>query len=406
MKHRMSARLAVRAALLALLSPLLAVPVVIGGPAQAAVATSCKPAAPIYGVDRSGALQEWLGGSPAAGATAEHAPGTPATGWQGYTQVVAAGFGVVYTVSADGTLRWWRHLGAGTGAATWAPGSGTVVGSGWNIFSHVVAVGYGVLYGLLPDGRLEWFRHTGYLTPTGPWAVGGGTVVMSGLTGVTSLAAGATGGIYTLTRDGQLRWYQHNAWLTGVGGSTAWGVGSGEVIAQGWTGVTDLVSPGGGVLLAVRADGSVTWHNHLGAVGGLVIWAPGDGAVVPGLNLGGLTGLTADPTTCSGIDRSNTAVVRQVGAIMVAGRGLAPSEFSCLDNIAVRESGWSWSATSHSTPPAYGIPQSMPGWKMQASGPDWQTNPVTQIDWMLSYVKATYGSPCAAWTWWQAHSWY
>ncbi len=192
----------------------------------------------------------------------------------------------------------------------------------------------------------------------------------------------------------------------GVGGPTAWAIGSGEVIAQGWTSVTSLVSPGGGVLLAVQADGSVTWHNHLGAIGGLVIWAPGDGAVVPGLNVAGLRSLTCRPHGCTGIDRSNVNVVKQVGSIMVAGRGLPQSEFTCLDDIATRESGWTWSATSHSVPPAYGIPQSMPGSKMAASGPDWQTNPVTQIDWMLNYVKAVYGTPCGAWTWWQAHSWY
>lgn len=40
---------------------------------------------------------------------------------------------------------------------------------------------------------------------------------------------------------------------------------------------------------------------------------------------------------------------------------------------------------------AYGIPQSLPGSKMASAGPDWQTNPVTQIRWMISYVNGRYG---------------
>ena len=45
---------------------------------------------------------------------------------------------------------------------------------------------------------------------------------------------------------------------------------------------------------------------------------------------------------------------------------------------------------------------------MAAAGPDWQTNPATQIRWGLTYIKDIYGSPCAAWSAWQARSphWY
>lgn len=45
---------------------------------------------------------------------------------------------------------------------------------------------------------------------------------------------------------------------------------------------------------------------------------------------------------------------------------------------------------------AYGIPQANPGYKMRSAGPDWRTNPATQIKWMYSYVNARYGSSCAA----------
>lgn len=45
---------------------------------------------------------------------------------------------------------------------------------------------------------------------------------------------------------------------------------------------------------------------------------------------------------------------------------------------------------------AYGIPQALPGTKMAAAGPDWRTNPWTQIRWMIGYVVSRYGSECAA----------
>jgi hypothetical protein len=43
---------------------------------------------------------------------------------------------------------------------------------------------------------------------------------------------------------------------------------------------------------------------------------------------------------------------------------------------------------------------------MASAGADWRTNPATQIKWGLSYMNERYGSPCAAWSFWQAHNWY
>ncbi len=55
---------------------------------------------------------------------------------------------------------------------------------------------------------------------------------------------------------------------------------------------------------------------------------------------------------------------------------------------------------------AYGIPQSLPGNKMAAFGDDWETNPVTQIRWMIHYVTNRYGGWHQAMDWWWAHKWY
>ena len=70
-----------------------------------------------------------------------------------------------------------------------------------------------------------------------------------------------------------------------------------------------------------------------------------------------------------------------------------------------RESAWSASAQNPSSG-AYGIPQALPGDKMATVAADWRTNPATQIKWGLGYIKDRYGTPSAAWTFWQANGWY
>jgi hypothetical protein len=72
------------------------------------------------------------------------------------------------------------------------------------------------------------------------------------------------------------------------------------------------------------------------------------------------------------------------------------SQWSCLDDIWTRESGWEWDAENASSG-AYGIPQSLPADKMATVASDYMTDATTQIKWGLGYIKDTYGSPCAAW---------
>jgi hypothetical protein len=71
------------------------------------------------------------------------------------------------------------------------------------------------------------------------------------------------------------------------------------------------------------------------------------------------------------------------------------------------ESGWNYKALNASSG-AYGIPQSLPASKMASAGPDWRTNPATQITWGLNYIRQRYYTPANAWAQWQARSphWY
>ena len=90
---------------------------------------------------------------------------------------------------------------------------------------------------------------------------------------------------------------------------------------------------------------------------------------------------------------------------MMASFGFAPATyFGCLVDLWNRESGWVYDAENASG--AYGIPQALPGSKMASAGPDWQTNPATQIRWGLGYIKEIYGNPCSAWAFEEANGYY
>ena len=90
---------------------------------------------------------------------------------------------------------------------------------------------------------------------------------------------------------------------------------------------------------------------------------------------------------------------------MIAEYGWGGEQFSCLEKLWTRESGWNYQAYNGGSG-ATGIPQSLPGSKMASVGPDWQTNASTQVRWGLNYINGSYGSPCAAWAHSNATNWY
>ncbi|WP_208609635.1 transglycosylase SLT domain-containing protein [Streptomyces atriruber] len=95
-----------------------------------------------------------------------------------------------------------------------------------------------------------------------------------------------------------------------------------------------------------------------------------------------------------------------VAQVQAMARQMIPGDqFQCFSNIVNHESTWNYKATNASSG-AYGLVQALPGSKMASAGSDWQTNPATQIKWGLNYMNDRYGSPCGAWSFWQANNWY
>lgn len=81
-------------------------------------------------------------------------------------------------------------------------------------------------------------------------------------------------------------------------------------------------------------------------------------------------------------------------------------QFSCLNALWGRESGWS--VTAHNPSGAHGIPQALPGAKMASAGPNWWNSFRTQIRWGLNYIAThkLFHTPCEANSYQAAHNYY
>lgn len=95
---------------------------------------------------------------------------------------------------------------------------------------------------------------------------------------------------------------------------------------------------------------------------------------------------------------------KATGCALAQEHGFDMEQVGCLVALWDRESGWNELAANGIG--AYGIPQALPGSKMESEGSDWETNPVTQIEWGLGYIEGRYGDPCGAWGHSEENGWY
>lgn len=86
--------------------------------------------------------------------------------------------------------------------------------------------------------------------------------------------------------------------------------------------------------------------------------------------------------------------------------GIAESDFGYVDYIIDHESGWGVTKSNYGGSGAYGLGQALPASKMAKFGPDYLTNPVTQLKWADAYAKGSYGSWANAYSHWLSrHNW-
>jgi hypothetical protein len=82
----------------------------------------------------------------------------------------------------------------------------------------------------------------------------------------------------------------------------------------------------------------------------------------------------------------------------------SPQQFSCLENLWGKESGWNPNAQNPSST-AYGIPQFLNS-TWASTGIAKTSDGYRQIDAGLVYIDSRYGSPCGAWSHSQSTGWY
>ena len=90
--------------------------------------------------------------------------------------------------------------------------------------------------------------------------------------------------------------------------------------------------------------------------------------------------------------------------LLEAGFGL--DQMGCLDQLWTRESNWRAQGPQLVVGRARHPPGPARPSKMARYGEDYLTNPGPQIRWGLDYIRNRYGTPCGAWSFWQANRWY
>jgi hypothetical protein len=178
--------------------------------------------------DGANSLGAWVGPRPVG------------RGWDGMRTVFGGGGNSIYNIDRDGLLRWYQHNGFNTGAGLEDPSAWagrTDVGRGWGDMQHVFPGGNGIIYTITDDGILRWYKHNGFLTGVGletPGAWEGPKNVGRGWGGLKHVFSGGDGIIYTIADDGILRWLKHNGFQTGAGLETPGAWEGPKNVGRGW----------------------------------------------------------------------------------------------------------------------------------------------------------------------------
>ncbi|HSB26327.1 MAG TPA: tachylectin-related carbohydrate-binding protein [Pyrinomonadaceae bacterium] len=98
-------------------------------------------------------------------------------GWGDFKLVFGGGKGIIYAITNEGKLLWCKHNGYQTGAGLETAGAWEgpkEVGRGWGDFKNVFSAGDGIIYAITEDGKLLWYKHNGYqdgrgLESAGAW---------------------------------------------------------------------------------------------------------------------------------------------------------------------------------------------------------------------------------------------
>ncbi|MFA7761813.1 peptidase S1 and S6 [Streptomyces sp. NRRL S-448] len=396
---RQAARTAVVAVLSgALGAGLITATSVLSAPAAQAAST-CSGAAPIYGILPDGRLT-FSTIAPATGELKKALIGADL----GFTPRAMAtlNFNTVLVTSTSGALYRLDVRTNNTSLVLERPPV-EIFDSGWT-HDKLTYDGHGHLYGTAGGVLLQYL--VSQPKPTGSAHIGRRKELGGGFV-LKTLAAAGDDRLLATTSAGALYSYT-------IGSDGSWD--RDDLKTSGWSGFDQVVSPGGGLYYGrIPATGAMYWYKDADP-------ADGTGTDIAyhndtPVNAGGWTQelLSAQPGAFSCTTTADPLDGRDIPAVKAAGRDLmntydggvwnSATQWNCLEQLWDRESGWRYWADNPSSS-AYGIPQALPGSKMDAFGDDWRTNPLTQIRWGLSYIDSRYDTPCRAWNHFQDNNWY
>ena len=114
------------------------------------------------------------------------------TGWKGYYAVFSGGNGVIYWIDMNGDLFWYKHAGYATGAVSWYGGSTNKIGNGWKDgVKQIFSTGFGHIYFVASDGTLRHYNHLGFNNGTASWTRNSGNKVGTGWAAIRPFGIGS-----------------------------------------------------------------------------------------------------------------------------------------------------------------------------------------------------------------------
>jgi TP901 family phage tail tape measure protein len=309
----------------------------------------------------------------------------------------------------DGLKAAWNWLWSWTGQIR-----GWILSRFAKAASWLLSYGRDIISGLWNGLKAGWSVAWSWITKIGGWIIGnfakagswllghGGDIIRGLKNGMINAMKDIGSWVKNNVVDPVVNWVKHHFGIKSPSTVMAW-VGS-HLMGGLFKGMMSHDLTG----MVEKIFGSLP--NALGAIvkKGLVSVAGLPGKALSALGsvlgngaswLGGLLGLGG------GGGGGGNAGNQAIGKAMAAAMGWTGGQWTSLQALWNRESGWNASARNPSSG-AYGIPQSLPASKMASAGPDWLTNPATQIAWGLNYIAGRYGSPAAAWAHEVSAGWY
>ena len=113
-------------------------------------------------------------------------------GWNDNYAVFSGGNGVIYLLDKNLDLFWYKHAGFATGSDSWYGGKSNKIAN-WKmkVSRQIISVGWGHIYVVDGDGSLRYYNHLGFINGTATWGPGSGNKVGTGWSGMKTIGMGS-----------------------------------------------------------------------------------------------------------------------------------------------------------------------------------------------------------------------